>query len=460
MKNIVYIIFIFFFLSCNGKKDEKTLFLIKENNKYGYIDVTGATVIQPQYDKALEFEDGLAYVKSGEKWGVMGTDGILVVKTEYDDVDIRPDGTFAIKMGRSWGLADANGKILIAPQFDSLDQFTEEGLIKVELGNKYGYVNKKGKYIINLNYYDADAFSEGLASVMTLDGYNINCGYIDKKGTIVIKPQYQEAYHFIQGFALVKIGGKYGFIDKKGIFVINPQFNGAFFFLGDIAPVVFNWKVGFINKKGEYVIQPEYDEYDIGLNGNLSKQSKASLRKILSTVKSIKVKKDKKWGLIDLTGKVIIPFEYEYLSTVKEGMVIFKKDKKYGIMDIQKKIIISNSYADISLFSEGLSVAAQEMEKEVVETYNTWDGTASRTVKRKMNFYGYIDQASNPVIDYKYAYAEDFKNGLARVALEKKDVSYDYNGTIIGFNNWIYIDKNGKQIWPKPSETTTAPINK
>jgi len=460
MKILLYTILFIFLCACNNKKDEKILFLIKEKDKYGYIDITGTIVIQPIYEKASDFRDGVAIVKYGDKWGVLGSNGKWIINPEYDELDLRTNGTFAIKLGRSWGIADTKGKVVVTPQFDMIDQFTEEGLIKVRLGDKYGYINEKGKYIVNLNFYDADAFSEGLASVMPVNGYNTTCGYIDKKGNTIVQPQFQEAYHFIQGLALVKMSGKYGFIDKKGSFVINPQFDAAFFFLGDIAPVVFNWKIGFINKKGEYVIQPVYDDYDIGLNGLINKQNKSSLRKILNSVKFIKVKKDGKWGIVDLTGKEIVPVIYDYISSVENGQFVFRKDKKFGIMDVQNKEIVPNTYADINNFNEGLSVVAQELEKEVVETYNTWDGSVTHTVKRTMKFYGFIDQSNKTVIEYQYIFAYDFNNGLARVALEKKDLSYDYDGYINGIKNWAYIDKAGKQIWPKSIDQKKELSNK
>jgi len=39
------------------------------NGKSGYIDHTGAFVIQPRFDQVEHFSEGLAAVKIGSKWG-------------------------------------------------------------------------------------------------------------------------------------------------------------------------------------------------------------------------------------------------------------------------------------------------------------------------------------------------------------------------------------------------------
>ena len=44
---------------------------VQVNDKTGYIDRTGKTVIKPQFDMALNFSEGLAYVRSDNKSGYM-----------------------------------------------------------------------------------------------------------------------------------------------------------------------------------------------------------------------------------------------------------------------------------------------------------------------------------------------------------------------------------------------------
>ena len=52
------------------------------------------------------------------------------------------------------------------------------------------------------------------------------------------------------------------------------------------------------------------------------------------------VVKDKKVGIIDYIGKVLLPTEYDSLDYVTKDVVIVTKDSKYGAVDILSLIHI------------------------------------------------------------------------------------------------------------------------
>lgn len=66
-------------------KNEKTLYLIKTNGKYGYIDNTGEICIEPVFEYAGDFIGPLAVINVGEKFGFIDKDGEIVTKPVYDD---------------------------------------------------------------------------------------------------------------------------------------------------------------------------------------------------------------------------------------------------------------------------------------------------------------------------------------------------------------------------------------
>ena len=53
---------------------------------WGYISVDGEIVIEPIYEQAYGFSDGMAAVKLNGKWGFINSEGIIVVPCEYDKV--------------------------------------------------------------------------------------------------------------------------------------------------------------------------------------------------------------------------------------------------------------------------------------------------------------------------------------------------------------------------------------
>jgi len=124
-----------------------------ERGNEGYIDKKGNVVINPQFDYANKFSEGLAAVKIGDKWGYV----------------------------------DKMGKYVINPQFDRAGDFSE-GRAAVMMGDKWGYVNKTGKLVINPQFKFADDFLGGWAFVSYESQENENGfrqGYIDKTGASV-----------------------------------------------------------------------------------------------------------------------------------------------------------------------------------------------------------------------------------------------------------------------------------
>ncbi|NMM50763.1 WG repeat-containing protein, partial [Marinigracilibium pacificum] len=54
--------------------------------------------------------------------------------------------------------------------------------------------------------------------------------------------------------------------------------------------------------------------------------------------------KDKKYGLIDDKGEVLVPFEYAWLKTIYTNRYVFEKDKKRGIVSDNGNIVLTNNY--------------------------------------------------------------------------------------------------------------------
>ena len=58
-----------------------------KNGKWGYVDIKGKIVIEPQFEKAKSFANGLAGVCVNDKWGFIDETGAIVVEPIFLDVD-------------------------------------------------------------------------------------------------------------------------------------------------------------------------------------------------------------------------------------------------------------------------------------------------------------------------------------------------------------------------------------
>lgn len=306
--------------SCGLWKSQTHLFLIKQNQKWGYIDNTGKIVIEPQFQFADKFSEGLALVEVGHRtYGYVDGLGKFVINPQFrDNAGKFSEGLAVVAIGegseRRLVYIDKTGKTIIDSQLKGGSDF-HEGLAAVRLpGNqstdskgKAGYIDKSGKEVINLQFESIEAydFSEGLAaivvdgkvgyinkagnvvvapqfdSVLIKEGLSLGnsagfasfsgglaavcqgtprkCGFIDKSGKVVIPLQFDLTLPFSEELAGIKIGDKYGFIDKSGKIIINPQFDGAIKFSEGLAWVIIGKKTGYIDKTGKVVINPQFD---------------------------------------------------------------------------------------------------------------------------------------------------------------------------------------------------------
>lgn len=153
---------------------------------WSYIDKSGKTVIDSQFEAAGLFSQNLAPVALGykqginrpDRWGFLNSEGKLIIKPQFHDVHAPSQDVAAVQFGTwqnigkgyrswipgKWGYIKLTGKTLIPPQFDAADRFSE-GLASVYLSGKWGYIDKAGKLVIAPKFKYTGEFHEHLAPV-------------------------------------------------------------------------------------------------------------------------------------------------------------------------------------------------------------------------------------------------------------------------------------------------------
>nr|WP_314383821.1 WG repeat-containing protein [uncultured Cardiobacterium sp.] len=220
-----------------------------DRKRYGYINTKGQWVIQPQFNWAANFANGLAAVETersitGDSYAYINTQGQIVIPTGpyYNIHDFADNGlaTAQINKGSDVVFIDKQGNIMTTVR-DSRGAkvFGNNGLVPLEAEDKncqkklWGYADTSGNFVIPPQFEDAEAFaSNGLAVAQPFDTKNCGKyiyatssikGYIDSRGQWVIPPQYEEAFAFLDnGLAAVKYNGKWGMIDRQGNWILAP----------------------------------------------------------------------------------------------------------------------------------------------------------------------------------------------------------------------------------------------
>jgi len=216
--------------SAPDSSNTKLLPAKSNEGKWGYKDASGVYRIQPQFDAAMRFSEGLAAVALHKKVGYIDTTGKMVISPQFVDGEPFHEG-FAL-VYTTWGM----------------NIFGTEGW---DLFRSAGYIDQAGKIVIGPRLAEnARSFSEGVAAFQpgVASPGNAKWGYLDKTGEWAIKPRFAIASDFSEGLAAVEVSVgketgqeeptcKWGYIDHSGNFAIPPQFDGAMPFRNGVAVV-------------------------------------------------------------------------------------------------------------------------------------------------------------------------------------------------------------------------------
>jgi hypothetical protein len=173
----------------------------------------------------------------------------------------------------------------------------------------------------------------------------------------------------------------------------------------------------------------------------------------------VKLKEDGNWSLLELkTGKLMFEGEFKNKpSVVVEGIFISENDKGkkyYNRIEGEKNYKqIAGPFYTAQTFTEGIAIVCKE--DDYVSAINTkgeelfklkpengvnfeYVGQCHEGMivfRSKSGYLGYLDKEGKIAIKPQYDYAEDFKDGLARVSKNVKNK-----------DNIQVIDKEGKEI--------------
>jgi hypothetical protein len=408
------------------EEESSELFPICKDKKWGYIDRTGKVVIEPQFDFADRFSEGLAAIRIGNEY--VGKHGYI----------------------------DKTGKVVIEPDFARASRFTE-GLAAVQTGDfrtgLRGYINKKGEMVITPQFRVASVFCEGVARVKKELGLG-EFSYIDKAGKLITEPNYRWPGDFHDGLArvAVPVGGegekpdfrnlRWGYADKSGKMVIEAKFSGAFDFSEELAAVEIDGKWGFIDKTGKIVIKPQFD---FVLGGFSEGMACVNIGGIFHKDAPMPIFVGGRWGFINKAGEMVIKPQYDQPQFDGEarfyhGLAAVTKFSVMYYIDKTGKVIWQSAEAKKE---EGKKDEGKKKEEPKGELFRICKGEDDEDEDGEK--WGYIDETGKVVVEPQFYEAEDFSEGLALVQIYRRDDPRSLMGS-------AFIDRTGNIVMPSQPE--------
>lgn len=257
-------------------------------------------------------------------------------------------------------------------------------------------------------------------------------GYINNTGKTIIKPRYKSVGHFSEGLVPVRLKGTYGFLNSKDKFKIKPQYDFSYSFFNGIAKVYINAKPYFINKKNKKLFEHNYIEiYRSGVKNTF-----------------ITVTKDKKYGLVDSKGKVILKHQFNKIYPFKNGRAILNKQDEAAMINEQGKFIVPfGRYDNIYDYNEGYYKV--ELNEKYYKNIEDFDGIMNSSGKLLFTI-----PRGKWHIDYGF---ESFSDGLITIEIEnnqnlitplKTEYIRNYKGVINTQGQIVFSDYKWQKITP------------
>ena len=289
-----------------GERPNTSVLVMKKNRKYGLLKTTGEVLLPFDYE---EIDEGFIYRIKGKgnigwrKWHVeRNQDNTIIGHHNFiEGQQIPGSGLIPVKKFGLWGLIDENNLKEITPCiYSSIQQNTHD---KIVLHKEMGY----------------DLL------ISNKDGYTI-------ESVTVNLEQYSKIGEFEDKLAIVQKDGKYGFINEEYKEVVPCIYDEIGPFIHGISIVRIGEKNGAINNEGKITIPLEYSTLlDISLFGPT----------LLMAVKN------NRFGVIDKTNKIIVPFDFDLVQAMF-GVITVTKNGKKGLYNHKGELVIPIKYDDIA----------------------------------------------------------------------------------------------------------------
>ncbi|WP_019672388.1 WG repeat-containing protein [Psychrobacter lutiphocae] len=389
-----------------------------------------------------------------------------ITVNRYTEIGCLYDDIAVVRVGDNtdntrFGMVNADGEEVIAPEYRFFKFFSDDLFIAFDKGLKAGLISRNGEIVLPVIYDFVDSlqskehtFDNHAIIQVGKSGDDIKTGLINSQGQIIIEPKYLFIYSASDDNnqlldVAIKVGDsmddvKYGLVTYSDQIVAPLIYDAPIHFNGNKwASLCKDNKCNFINTKGELLLPYWADDV-----GNFS-ESMAW------------VKQEGRYGYIDESGQLAIPFTYSEAEGFEQGRAIVVYDDNnlslapgwdeaeqwdtYGIIDQDNHAIVPFEYQWIKRINPNLFYIQKSDGFDFVDS----DGNLATTKKfdeivtvsltdeffavKKDGKWGFINRDFETVIPFEYDKAVEFYDDLAAV---KKN------------NKFGFIDKDGQTVIP------------
>lgn len=432
-----------------SKKEENTSVIsyypIYTNEKWGVIDSTGKTVIEPTYEDTIIIPDNktdiflctydVDYNNHTYKTKVIDAKNkekfqkyeLVQALENYDDQHTiwYEEGVLKVKQNEKFGLINTKGKEILPIEYDEIQTLKGvQNSFILKKDDLVGLCNKEGKIIIAPEYKDIKALEEDYKSGYIVQTKEDQFGIIDFDKKVILETKYEEIYPLkANGMYCVKENGIKKLINKEGATVLENNFD----------------TIKEINLANEIIFSKD-NQYGIMQIDQTQKVAPQYQELTYANSNYYIAKKQGKYGIIDSKNEVKVPFEYNQITYRKEAD-FFELEPETSvetrIRNNKLEEVLTGIITEVNIPKGYIRIRTQgeykyynfKFEEKTAQSLLT---TNTLYLSKQDGKYGYVDKDNKVIVPHQYDDAtEQNEYGFAAV---KKD------------GKWGAINKEAKEV--------------
>lgn len=271
---------------------------------------------------------------------------IKVLNGNYNDITLASNGLIAVSVNDMWGYVDYDGREVIPYIYDFATPFLEDETLAIDK-SKGVIIDTSGNRLA-ITESDIEEVSSVVNSVYWLKKDN---KWYSANNELELGTFTYDYRGVISEDCFVVIDNeKYGLVNTNNDFIID--LGASEIAIDEIGRALVNNRVfvklnedfQLMNGKGEVITEVAYeDAFPFYKNQELAA-----------------VKKDGKWGFVDVAGNEILPFKWEDAKSFSSNVAAVKENGKWGFINQAGEYIIQPQYSEVNSFIDGVGSIFEE----------------------------------------------------------------------------------------------------
>ncbi|MFW5804365.1 MAG: WG repeat-containing protein [bacterium] len=232
-------------------------------------------------------------------------------------------------------------------------EYSEGNLVPFKKGNKWGFKDKNTRdVIIPPKYSYVSKLVENRIILATNNKYAV----ADKNGNVLTPFKYDFISDFKNGFAKVKRDNKWTYLNSDCNEISSFQYSQVDIFENGVSIVKTETnKFILLNDDGKQLTR-EYDEIE-------------KLDYLIKFISGFKLKKRNKIGLASISGKIILPCNFDFFNVITDNLIKVSSEDKYGLYSKDGNKLTEIEYDKIDEFREGLAIVEKKNKHGLINKF-------------------------------------------------------------------------------------------